>query len=129
MGKLSEDELFLVETRFWGVIVQALQTQGTMMQGSVSRAYHLAWMARDEAEVGIGAAPPLLSAAWKVARSAGPWWPFQNAAIITERPLELHRNAQCLPERGDGPAIRYRDGWQAFAWNGYSMPEKWIIAP
>ena len=129
MGKVSEDELFLVETRFWGVIAQALQTQGTMMQGSVSRKYHLAWMARDEAAVENGPAPPLLTAAWQVARSAGPWWPFRNAAIITERPLEVHRNAQWLLERGDGPAIRYRDGWQAFAWDGYSMPEKWIMQP
>ena len=129
MGKVSEDELFIVETRFWGVIEQGLQTQGTMMQGSVSRKYHLAWMARDEAVVGSEATPPLLVAAWKVARSAGPWWAFRNAAIITDRPLEVHRNAQWLLERGEGPAIRYRDGWRAFAWNGYSMPEKWIMQP
>ena len=129
MGKFNEDELFVVETRFWGVIAQALQTQGTMLQGSVSRAYHLMWMAMDEAVADTLPAPPLLAAAWKIARSAGPWWPFRNAAIITERPLEVHRDAQWLLERGDGPAIRYRDGWRVFAWNGYSMPEKWIMHP
>src|SRR5262249_35627292 len=100
-----------------------------MMQGSVSRKYHLTWMAMDEAAGGEGTAPALLTAAWKVARSAGPWWAFRIAAIITERPLEVHRNAQWLLQRGDGPAIRYRDGWQAFAWNGCSMPEKWIMQP
>ena len=129
MGKVSEDELFLLETRFWEVIEQALQNQLNMMQGSVSRKYHLAWMARDEAAVGSGVAPPLLSAAWTVARSAGAWWPFQHAAIVTERPVEVHRTTKWLLERGDGPAIRYRDGWRVFAWDGYNMPEKWIMQP
>lgn len=130
MGNVAEDELFQAQGRFWSVIAGALPTLNTMLQGCASRKYHLMWMAMDEAAMEKGmSAPPLLKAAWAVARSAGPWWPFRNAAIITERPLEVHRNAQWLLERGDGPAVVYRDGWKLFAWNGESMPRKWIEQP
>ena len=130
MGKFTEDDLFKAETQFWGVIVQAMGSLGNLLQDSVTRRYHLAWMAMDEAAADEGKTPPpLLTAAWQVARSAGPWWPFRNAALISERPVELHRNAEWLLERGDGPAIRYRDGFHAFAWNGQSMPRKWIEQP
>ena len=129
MGKLAEDELYQAETKFWTVVVQALQTSGSMLARSASRMYHLAWMAMDEARVGDAAAPPLLSALWQIARSAGPWWPFLNGAIITERPLEVHHNARWLLERGDGPAILYRDGWKVYAWEGGKFPEKWIMQP
>lgn len=129
MGKLAEDDLFLAEGRFWTVVASALQTTGTMLARSISRMYHLAWMAMDQARVGEVAPPPLLSSLWQVAQSAGPWWPFLSGAIITERPLEVHHNAQWLLERGDGPAIRYRDGWKVYAWEGYHYPEKWIMQP
>lgn len=129
MGKPAEDDLFLAEGRFWSVVVQALQTPGTMMACSVCRIYHLAWMAMDEVKVGEAAPPPLLSALWQIARSAGAWWPFLAGAIITERPSELRHNANWLLERGDGPAIRYRDGWKVYAWDGYNYPEKWIMQP
>lgn len=129
MGAFPNDELFQLETRFWGVVTRALQTAGTMLQGSLSRRYHLAWMARDEAKVAGGSAPPMLAAAWQVARSAGPWWPFRQAVMLADRPLEAHRNGQHLLERGDGPALVYRDGWRVCAWNGDFLPEKWIAAP
>lgn len=130
MGKISQDDLFQAETQFWRVIAEAMATLGNMLQSSVTRKYHLAWMAMDEAAAEGGMTPPpLLTAAWQVARSAGPWWPFRNAALISERPVELHRHAEWFLERGDGPAIRYRDGWHAFAWNGQSMPRKWIEQP
>ena len=130
MGNFTQDELFQTQGRLWNVMEGALQTLGTMLQGSASKKYHLAWMAMDEAAAESGMkAPALLRAAWTVARSAGPWWPFQRIAMITERPLEIHRNAGWLLERGDGPAVTYRDGWKLFAWNGESMPAKWIEQP
>lgn len=129
MGNIAQDPLFVLENRFWGAIAQTLQTQGNMLLSSVSRKYHLAWMAMDEAAAETRVAPPLLTAAWKIARASGPWWPFRNGAIVTERPIEVHRNAEWMLERGDGPAIKYRDGWQVFAWNGYWIREKWITTP
>ena len=130
MGNLTQDKLFQVQGQFWNVIAGALPTLDTMLQGSASRKYHLTWMAMDEAAVETGrTAAPLLRAAWSVSRSAGPWWPFRNAVIITERPVEVHRNAEWLLERGDGPAVTYRDGWKLFAWNGMNMPRKWIEQP
>jgi hypothetical protein len=129
MGKLAADELFLAEGRFWTVVIHTLQTQGTMLERSISRIYHLAWMAMDEVRVGDARVPSLLAALWQVARSAGPWWPFLNGAVITERPLEIHHNGSWLLERGDGPALSYRDGCKVFAWDGHSFPEKWIMQP
>jgi hypothetical protein len=62
--------------------------------------------------------PPLL----RVARSAGPWWAMYEAAVLTERPTELHRDDRGRPHRADGPAIRYPDGWTVHAWHGVHVP-------
>ena len=65
----------------------------------------------------------------EVARSAGLWWPFENAVFLSERPAELHVNERKVPHRDDGPAIVYRDGWRVYAWNGKAVYEHWIMAP
>src|SRR6266849_273582 len=46
---------------------------------SFSINYSFSMMAMDEAAVGQSAAPPILAAAWSVARSAGPWGPFSRS--------------------------------------------------
>jgi hypothetical protein len=55
------------------------------------------------------------------------WWPYENAAILSDRPSEIHVNDAQMPHREDGPAIVFRDGWQLFAWNGKAVPERWIM--
>ena len=78
----------------------------------------------------IGREPPaLLSAAWDIARSSGLWWPFENVAIGSERPSEVYVNEKSVPHREDGPAIVFRNGDRAFAWNGKAVPERWILEP
>jgi hypothetical protein len=58
----------------------------------------------------------------RVAHSAGRWWPMEDAVVLTERPTELHRDAQARPHSAHGPAIRYPDGWSVHAWHGVEVP-------
>ena len=56
------------------------------------------------------------------ALSAGWWWCYQDFAIVTDRPAELHRDAQGRLHRAGGMAVRYRDGWGFYAWHGIRLP-------
>ena len=57
-----------------------------------------------------------------VARSAGWWWARQGAAVLTERPTTLRRDAQTRLHSGQGPAVAYPDGWGVYAWHGTRVP-------
>jgi|GEM_PF-490612 uncharacterized protein DUF6745 len=91
--------------------------------------YSFSKMATDEAEAASKAVPPLLAAAWGVARSAGLWWPFANAALFSDRPSEIHHDERYLLHRADGPAVVYRDDTKVYAWHGMSLREQWILHP
>lgn len=60
----------------------------------------------------------------QVARSAGEWWPMRNSVILTERPTELHHDAEGRLHHPSGPAVRYPDGWCLWAWHGVLMPRE-----
>ncbi|SPT64017.1 hypothetical protein K8Z49_00440 [Actinomadura madurae] len=62
----------------------------------------------------------------QVARAAGEWWPMRNSVILTERPTELHRDAEGRLHHPTGPAVRYPDGWCLWAWHGVTMPREII---
>ena len=101
---------------------------GQIVSSSYFGEYGLTWMATDQ--LCCGDAPPaILAAAWAIAQCSGPWWPFLNGAVLTERPSELHVNVDLLPHRGDGPAVVYRDGANAYAWKGMAVPAAWIEHP
>ncbi|GGY37115.1 DUF6745 domain-containing protein [Streptomyces omiyaensis] len=53
-----------------------------------------------------------------VAAQAGWWWPYEKAAVVCERPVELHRDEAGRLDRGDGPALAHRDGFALHAWRG-----------
>ena len=61
-----------------------------------------------------------------VAHSAGWWWPFKGAVILTDRPERLERDERGRLHSEAGPAIRYRDGWGIYAVHGVRV-EPWII--
>ncbi|WP_246102435.1 DUF6745 domain-containing protein [Streptomyces piniterrae] len=61
-----------------------------------------------------------------VARSAGWWWPYEKVAIITERPVELHRDEAGRLDRGDGPALAFPDGFALHAWRGMPVPATFL---
>ncbi|GGM60116.1 DUF6745 domain-containing protein [Dactylosporangium sucinum] len=57
-----------------------------------------------------------------VARAAGWWWPYADVAILTERPVELHRDNIGRLHAADAPAVRFRDGFGLHAWRGMPIP-------
>ncbi len=91
--------------------------------------YSFTQMAMDEGALGSRTPPPLLQAAWTIARSIGPWWAWTGAAVLSEHPVDVHVNPDGRLHRADGPAATYQDGWRVFAWEGYAMPEQWISDP
>jgi hypothetical protein len=110
-----------------------------LISASFYRLYSFSLMSQDEVATSQdGAAagdrddrdvPRVLSAAWDVARSAGPWWPLSRSVVLSDRPILMHLNEKHLLHRGDGPAAEYRDGAHVWAWNGHAMRESWIMNP
>ena len=131
----SDDDLARAEMYFWGsnrgALPSALHcpTTDRLIGNSFFGDYSFSTMADDEHRVGDRDPPALMAAAWDVARSSGMWWPFEGVAIMTDRPAQLHVNEKYLLHGPDGPAVVYRDGWSAYAWNGKAVPEKWIMQP
>ncbi|GAA3906459.1 hypothetical protein GCM10023084_68430 [Streptomyces lacrimifluminis] len=62
----------------------------------------------------------------KVAGEAGWWWPYERTAIVSERPLTLHRDEAGRLDRGDGPALGYADGFELYAWRGMPVPRDFL---
>ncbi|MEV0495395.1 DUF6745 domain-containing protein [Streptomyces atratus] len=62
----------------------------------------------------------------EVARHAGWWWPYERAVVISERPETLHRDEAGRLDRGDGPALAYRDGFALHAWRGMPVPAEFL---
>ncbi|WP_219471585.1 DUF6745 domain-containing protein [Nonomuraea rhizosphaerae] len=66
-----------------------------------------------------------------VARSCGWWWPREGVCVVSERPSVLH--TEVWGDDGEvrlhcayGPAVRYADGWDMYAWHGTRVPP-WVI--
>jgi hypothetical protein len=71
----------------------------------------------------------LIDARLELARSAGPWWALEGVAIISERPVAIHRDDRSRPHSESGPAIAYGDGFRAWVWHGVAVDEDIILAP
>ena len=113
----------------WGVVHSALHCPRTnfLLRRSFVDEQTFSTLAADESRAADGELPPILRAAGEIARSSGLWWPYEHAAILSDRPLEIHLNERRVPHREDGPAIVFRDGWRVYAWNGKAVPERWIM--
>ena len=131
----DDDDLARAENHLWGGNKGALRsalhcpTTDSLIGHSFFEDYSFSRMADNEHQIGDREPPPIIHAAWEVARSSGMWWPFENAAIMSERPAEIHVSEKSLLHRGDGPAVVFRDGRRAYAWNGKAVPERWIMQP
>ena len=134
-GAREDDPVYRAEQRLWAGSRAALSSPlctpitGPLIAQSFFSEYPFSTMARDEEAVGTGQPPPSLESAWQVAASAGPWWPYASGIVISDRPVELHVDAQGLLHREDGPAVVYRDGALVYAWHGLTVPEDWILHP
>jgi hypothetical protein len=132
----DEDDLARAESHLRGGNLGALKSAlfcSTAAAGVIGNSffneYSFSSMADDERRVGERLPPPVLAAAWETGRSVGMIWPFENLAVMCDRPSELHMNDRHLLHNAEGPAIVYRDGWRLFAWNGKAVPERWIVEP
>jgi uncharacterized protein DUF6745 len=131
----ADDVLHNTEHALWGRDGAPLASDlycpmaGTLLSKCFFVDYPFATIASDEDYASARTPPPILTAAWAVARSAGPWWPFVNGAILTDRPVELHTTDEGLLHRGDGAAAIYRDGTRAYAWEGHAIREEWVLHP
>ena len=65
----------------------------------------------------------------KLTQSSGWWWPYENLAILTERPVSLKRDNRGLLHCEDGMSLQYSDGWGVYAWHGILVPEYVITLP
>ena len=63
---------------------------------------------------------------WMIAASAGWIVPHEHVCWIAERPDKLQFDLKGQLHCADGPALRYRDGWSAWAWKGVEVPA-WAI--
>jgi hypothetical protein len=76
----------------------------------------------DAAWLGAFDDAPELAGLAGVARNAGWWWPYANVAILTARPVAVHRDNFGRLHHGDGPALSYPDGFGLYAWRGMPIP-------
>ena len=83
--------------------------------------FDAAWLPLYEA---AGMATGLVSGLGEMARAAGWWWPFENAVVLTERPLALHLDDQDRLHHGDGPALVHPDGFAVYSWRGTPLTEE-----
>ncbi|MFI8194269.1 DUF6745 domain-containing protein [Streptomyces sp. NPDC085946] len=67
-----------------------------------------------------------LDALAAVCRSAGWWWPYARVAVVSERPVALHRDEAGRLDHGDGPALAYPDGFALHAWRGMPVPAAFL---
>jgi hypothetical protein len=66
----------------------------------------------------------------EIAQSCGWWWPYRGLCIVSERPEVVRWETDRERPRlhcGDGPALRFRDGWEVYSWRGLRVPVKLIL--
>ena len=66
----------------------------------------------------------LLKLWYEQANSCCWWWLFENVAVISERPLEIHIKKDQL-HKDNGAAFVSRDGWKMWYLNGVEVPQ-WL---
>ncbi len=67
-----------------------------------------------------------LEGLWQVAKNAGWMLPHERLCWLAERPQVVHHDDRGRLHFPKGPAVRYGDGWTAYAWKGVLVP-RWII--
>lgn len=63
----------------------------------------------------------------QVAKNSGWWWAFDDVAILTERPIALHRDNLFRLHNPNGLAIEYPDHTGVYSWHGTRVPENFIL--
>lgn len=64
-----------------------------------------------------------------VARSAGWWWPYEDVAVVCERPSVRRLDREGRLHAEDGPALAYPEGFSAYFWHGRVVPQWAVMEP
>ncbi|HSS35307.1 MAG TPA: hypothetical protein VLR93_03455 [Patescibacteria group bacterium] len=65
----------------------------------------------------------------QLAEACDGWWSFDGLSVFQDGPTETHADSTGQFHADDGPAIRYADGWAAWALRGVPMPRIAIDSP
>lgn len=71
-----------------------------------------------------GDLPPLVrrkAEALNAAATGGPWWAFQDFAVICDRPIAVRPN-----HARSRPFMRWSDGWEVYRHRGIAVP-RWVV--
>ena len=79
-------------------------------------------------QIGVEGTEPL-NGLTKLARNGGWWWPFEHICILTDRPIELHRDNRSRLHNETNMAMKFRDGWGIYAWHGVLVPAYVVLLP
>jgi hypothetical protein len=109
-----------IRTRLDADLAETADTIGMALLDAVQGQHDAAWLPAFEGVVE-------LEGLAGVARTAGWWWPYERVAILTERPVALHRDNLGRLHHGDGPALSYPDGWSMHAWRGMPIPPDVVV--
>jgi len=108
-----------VRDQVWGQVRDQVWGQVRM---SLWGQHDAGWLGWADAFGRLGIDTSLSLGLQGVARSAGWWWAFRDAVILTERPLVLNRDVRGRLHCETGPAIAYPDGFGVWAWHGVRVP-------
>ena len=96
---------------------------------SVAGPAELSWLGPFEfarSVLGLKAETAPLLGLMQVAANAGWLQPHERICWLSERPMLLCGDAEGRLHEARGPALRFGDGWSAFAWKGVEIPA-WLI--
>jgi hypothetical protein len=68
---------------------------------------------------------------WKdVSDSIGWWWPYENICLMSNRPELCHYDEQRNQMHcDDGPALRFRDGYEMYVLHGVRVQKELVMTP
>jgi hypothetical protein len=75
---------------------------------------------------GFGELTEPLQGLWAIGKSAGWIVPHERVCWISERPSRIEADANGRLHSPDGPALKYRDGWEVCVWKDVEVPA-WMI--
>lgn len=118
----------------WEGVKIAAQVSGKSTQEAINMAvwgnHEASWLAFYDFFGNCGIkGPERLAGLMKVAMSCGWWWPFETTVILSERPSELHLDAEGRLHNESGMAIKYPDGWGFYVIHGVRVPEDVVMSP
>lgn len=64
-----------------------------------------------------------------ICRSTGPYYPYRNICLMTERPVRATYDDRELLHGEDAPALEYLDGHKLYAIHGVTVPEQVVMRP